>query len=242
METVAEGVHRLGSRWVNFYLLVDGGSVTVIDAGMPGFAAQLRPALDQIGRGPNDVEAIVLTHTHTDHLGVLPALVEQSGAQVFVPAKEADILRGERKPVAPKGVLSSIWRLNMLRFVAHAASSKGLSNITFSDCIPYDEGDQLDVPGRLRPVATPGHSHGHMALHSDAANVLFCGDALATFAVNTGATGPMLHPFNEDSDLALRSLDRLVEVDAGTVLFGHGDPHRGSPVSAVAAARQARAR
>lgn len=237
MREVAEGVTRLGSRWVNFYLLEEGGSVTVIDAGMPGYAGQVAPALEGLGRTPEDVKAIVLTHTHTDHVGTLPFLVEMTGAQVFVPRGEADILSGERKPVPPKGALGSIWRLNMLRFIKHAISNKGLSSVTLDGCIPYEEGDLLDVPGRLRPIATPGHSHGHMALVSEATNVLFCGDAMATLAVDSGTRGPMVHPFNEDRAMAIRSLDLLSEVQAAAVLPGHGDPYIGSPADAVASAK-----
>ncbi len=33
---VARGVHRLGTRWANFYPVVDGGEGLLIDSGYPG--------------------------------------------------------------------------------------------------------------------------------------------------------------------------------------------------------------
>ncbi len=43
-------IHRAGTNIVNWYLLEEGGRVTIVDAGCPGFRPQLEEALAQIGR------------------------------------------------------------------------------------------------------------------------------------------------------------------------------------------------
>jgi glyoxylase-like metal-dependent hydrolase (beta-lactamase superfamily II) len=90
-------------------------------------------------------------------------------------------------------------------------------------------------------IHAPGHTPGCVALHFERHGALFVGDVLFNYDVLTGRRGPQIGPaaFNESSDQALDSLSRLDDVDAGLVLFGHGDPWTQGPAAAVAAARQA---
>ncbi len=57
----------------------------------------------------------------------------------------------------------------------------------------------------------------------------------------TGRRGPQISPaaFNTSSEQALASLERIEPIEAGTMLFGHGDPWTGGTAAAVAAARRA---
>jgi glyoxylase-like metal-dependent hydrolase (beta-lactamase superfamily II) len=71
-----------------------------------------------------------------------------------------------------------------------------------------------------------------------ARNLLLAGDALATYAVTTGARGPQVAPFTADAAQAVASLARLEEVAAGLVLPGHGDPWTGGIQEAVRQVRQ----
>lgn len=163
MEQVAEGVYRLGSHWVNFYLVEESGALTVVDTGFPGYREQATTALRQLGRKASDVKAIVLTHTHSDHIGTAAALTEDSGAPVLVHTGEAAIARGEAKPINPKGFASSFWRPTMLSFVAHAIANKGMSRIKVPEVTPFGRDDVLDVPGNFasctRPAIVPHTRH-----------------------------------------------------------------------------------
>ena len=239
MEQVSDGVYRLGSKWVNFYLVTDGDAVTVVDTGVGGYFTQVEPALQRLGRQPSDVKAIALTHTHTDHVGSADKLVKLTSAPVFVHRAEADIATGAKKPAIPKGFLANVWRPTMLSLAGHFVANKGLAQVTVPEVTSYEDGDVLDVPGRPRVVYAPGHSAGHSALFLEDRSVLFCGDALATLSVTTGATGPMLHPFNEDRARAIAELDALEGLPADLLLPGHGEPWRGPISEAVATARAA---
>jgi glyoxylase-like metal-dependent hydrolase (beta-lactamase superfamily II) len=134
--------------------------------------------------------------------------------------------------------MSSLWRPRLLAFVGHAVANKGAATVTVPKVTPYDDDDVLDVPGKLRVVFTPGHSPAHCALVLEDRRILFCGDAMATLAVHTGEIGPMVHPFNQDRDRAVRSLDVLEKVDADVCLSGHGKPWRGRISDAVSQARR----
>jgi glyoxylase-like metal-dependent hydrolase (beta-lactamase superfamily II) len=239
MEKIADGVYRLGSSRVNFYLVEDAGTMTLVDTGFPGYASQVTPALQQLGWKPSDVKAIVLTHTHSDHIGGAAALAHETGAPILVHRGEAGIATGASKPVNPKGLLSNIWRPRMLSFLGHAIANKGAARITVPEVTPFESDEVLDEPGKLRVVYTPGHSAAHSALLLEDRRILFCGDAMATLAMNTGKTGPMVHPFNEDRNEAIRSLDILEKIDADLLLPGHGEPWRGLADAVVQARRDA---
>lgn len=94
---------------------------------------------------------------------------------------------------------------------------------------------------RPRVIHTPGHTSGQCALLLSDRGVLLSGDALVTLDPYTGRRGPRLvaPAATADSDLALSSLDRLVDCGARIVLPGHGKPWRSGADAAVAAARRA---
>ena len=66
---LAPSLHRLGEAIVSCYLLEEAGEVTIIDAGVPAYYADLTAELAAMGRTIEDVRALVLTHGHDDHIG-----------------------------------------------------------------------------------------------------------------------------------------------------------------------------
>jgi glyoxylase-like metal-dependent hydrolase (beta-lactamase superfamily II) len=84
MIEVADRVYRLGAALVNWYLIEEGGRFAVIDAGLPKQFDQLPGALAGFGASLGDVEAVVLTHAHADHLGSSAQIQEEAGAAVHV--------------------------------------------------------------------------------------------------------------------------------------------------------------
>ena len=234
-ERVTDGIYRLGTEWVGWYLIVDD-AVTVVDCGFPGYHHQLPTALAELGRSLDSVTAVVLTHYHSDHVGSAERIRAETGATVYVPAADAEGVRSGKVPL-PGGFASSLWRPQMVRYMAHIARNRGVKVNPVAHFRTYEDGEVLDGASGLRVIHTPGHTAGHCALLAERAGVLFAGDALATFSFLSGEPGPQLLAFNEDTGKARDSLERLAPLAADTVVVGHGMPFRGTPAAAVAAAR-----
>lgn len=240
---IAPGIHGLGSSYVNWYLVAEGDRLTAVDAGLPGFRHRLDAELGKLERERSDVEAVVLTHSDTDHTGLVPA-IRDAGARVLVHANDEARLR---KP-APKGgdsksirVLPYLQRPVAWRLLLHLARQGATRPPKVGGAETFADGDVLDVPGGPRVIHTPGHTGGHCALHFDRRGALFAGDALYTWNPLTGRLGPQVGPtpFNVDTEACLRSLSRLESLEADVVLVGHGEPWREGPAAAVARAREA---
>ena len=74
---LSDGVVRLGSSMVNWYLVGDDSGVTIVDTGLRGYRDQLEPGLELLGRSLDDVRAVILTHGDADHTGVASKLAEE---------------------------------------------------------------------------------------------------------------------------------------------------------------------
>jgi glyoxylase-like metal-dependent hydrolase (beta-lactamase superfamily II) len=195
-------------------------------------------ALEALGASLHDVEAVVLTHAHPDHVGIAERLRTEAQAKVYVHEADAQMARTAKGPT-PTGLVRYLWRPTTWRLLAHFAGN-GLRTPRIADVTTFTDGDVLDVPGRPRVIATPGHTYGHCALHLEGDGVLFTGDALCGTNPFTGRRGPQIMPtpVNSSTDQALASLDRIAGADAGHLLFGHGDPWTGGALAAVERARE----
>jgi glyoxylase-like metal-dependent hydrolase (beta-lactamase superfamily II) len=221
---VAGGVLRLGTKWVNFYLLVDQGEATLIDAGYPGYWPQVSEALGALGLPNDSLSAVVVTHHHVDHVGTAEQCRREAGATVYVHEADAPIVRGERRSHVPPGFYRQSWRPSMARYLAHTVAAGGGRYRRVDRVEALSDELVLDVPGRPRVIPTPGHTAGHCSVFVEDRGVLVAADAMVNFDYASGETGLRPHRFNEDRAQALASLAQLDGVDAEVVLFGHGDP------------------
>jgi glyoxylase-like metal-dependent hydrolase (beta-lactamase superfamily II) len=231
---VAPGIHRLGDGTVNAYLLEEAGSVTVIDAAMPGYWSYLPAELAAMGRSIEDIRAVVLTHGHTDHIGFAERLRTERHVPVSVHELDRALALGREKNPAGLGKA----RIGpVLGFLLLGLRRGGLRPTFLTEVSTYGDGATLDVPGSPRVVLVPGHSPGSAALHVTSQDAMFIGDAIATYSVTTGRRGPQIAPFTQDPAEAVRSLDRLAGLEAGLVLPGHGEPWTGGLPEATRLAR-----
>ena len=214
---IVPGVHAIERLGVGrAYLYQEADRLTLIDTGVARSADRIFAAIESIGRKPNDLRQIVITHHHGDHIGSLADVVERTDAQVLVHALDAPVVRGEKRPSRPS-TTGAVRLLNPLlaRATRPAASARVDRELA--------DGDEIDLDGGARVVHVPGHTAGSIALYLPKRRLLFAGDA----AVNAFGLGPPSGPlglFNTDTAQAKQSFRKLAALDFDVACFGHGAP------------------
>ena len=215
---VLPGVYQISMGYVNAFIVAEEDGVTLIDSGLPNKKQAILKALSGAGKKPEDLKRIVITHHHVDHTGSLAALVEATGAQVYIHPLDAPIVRGER-PVPgpnPKSILGKI--VHPLIGLPPLRSMYTLSPARVDREV--QDGEELPVAGGLKAIHTPGHTAGHMAyLMPGHGGVLFAGDAAGNLF---GRLGPPLGMYTEDMAQAKDSIRKLAGLDFDVACFGHG--------------------
>jgi glyoxylase-like metal-dependent hydrolase (beta-lactamase superfamily II) len=238
---VADGIHLLTQGVVNFYLVSDGGKLTLIDAGAPGDWDVFARAVASLGRTLEDLDTVLLTHAHSDHTGFAERARTEAHAAVRIHRDDEALARGGEAPKNQAGTTKYLLRPEAYRTLFGLMRRKGLKVVPIHEVSTFVDGETLDVPGRPRVVHAPGHTDGSCAILLGGRRALVTGDVLATRNPLTGRTGPQIAPdgLNRDSDLALRSLDALASLPADLVLPGHGEPWTDGIAEAVRLAKLA---
>jgi glyoxylase-like metal-dependent hydrolase (beta-lactamase superfamily II) len=236
---IAKGLHRIGSDIVNSYLVVDGGGVTIIDAGLPRYWKLLDSELTRLGMTLDDVQALILTHGDTDHIGFAGRLYRDKGIPAYLHPADADRARLEVKK--PNSGWGPVKVGPLAGFLWYSARQGGLRARPADGLQPVEDGQVLNVPGTPRIIHVPGHTPGSVAVHIPAVDALFIGDTMTTRSVLTGVTGPKPAPFTLEPEQAVASLSRIGEVDATWVLPGHGPAWDRGVAEAVRLTREAAA-
>ncbi|MDF2509897.1 MAG: Zn-dependent hydrolase [Microbacterium sp.] len=237
---VAPDFFRLCVADANCYLVRTAGGLTLVDAGLPATRGVLRSLLTHLGAREADIDAVVLTHGHFDHVGVARH-IRAEGARVLVHSRDAQLARHpySYRPATPRVpyLLSHPRGLPTITRMA-LAGALGVRGVEAIGRVHH--GHPVDVPGSPVALWTPGHTGGHCAYFFEEAGVLLTGDALVTLDPYTGEEGPQIvaSAATADTDEAIRSLDVLAETSAELILPGHGRSFRGRAATAVDLARQ----
>ena len=145
------------------YLLTEGDGLTLIDGSIPPAGKRILSQLQAAGHALNDLNRILLTHAHPDHVGGIAEIQQATHAELIVSEGERDVVDGKIPiPRAPTFLKPPVTVLENLK-----------ADQTVSD------GELLEnVYGGLQAISTPGHAPGHMAYWQPQHKVLFCGDAI----------------------------------------------------------------
>lgn len=139
----------------NTYILRRDGSDKAIIVDPGDEAPRLLAAISELDV---DVEAILLTHTHVDHVGAVTPVARETGATVYCPELEVPML-------------------------ADIMAFTPIPGIGPFEGYDADEtvggGEQLELAGfEIDVLFTPGHSIGHVSYSIPAEAALFSGDVL----------------------------------------------------------------
>lgn len=208
-QAIAPGVYCLSGKAVNLFVLDDAESgVTLVDTGMPGATNRVLTLLRVMGRTPQDVKHILITHADLDHVGSLRGLVKATGASVYASAQTAHYLQKRRSPPHLKMPYKAITAMLDLLFMRANTVDHTVT------------GDQvLDIAGGIRVIETSGHTPDHVSYFWERERMLFVGDLLRN--VNGLAlTSPSV---TWDMEQARTSARKIPALDPAVMCFGHGD-------------------
>jgi glyoxylase-like metal-dependent hydrolase (beta-lactamase superfamily II) len=238
---VAEGVHRLTGGVCNFYLIQDGGKLVLVDAGAPRDWDLLVRALAGLGRRLQDLEAVVITHAHSDHTGFAERARTTARTPVWIHQADAAVAKGAKAGGNDGKARSYLLRVEFYRTLVSLARRGATRLVPIQVLSSFSDGEILELPGRPRVVQLPGHTPGMSALWLEGRGVLLTGDGLVTWNPLTGRLGPQIMPsgLNRDTPQALRSLDVLDRIGAQVLLPGHGEPWTEGAAEAARLARVA---
>ncbi len=239
---VASDVFRLGNSIFNWYLIRENGRFTLVDSGLPAYWGQLNETLAALGARVEEIDAVLITHAHLDHVGLAERVSRAANAPIYLHESEMARARKGGAQLPPSGLLLNFWRRGAFRVLKTAV----LGNVFFGRSIRSTtaliDAEVLPVPGRLRVLFTPGHTNGSVSFWMEKDRVLFSGDSLVTTDMRKGvpcAPGPTPRGTHDDEAASLRSLRLYGELGHATLLSGHGDPWSGDLYSASEAAARA---
>ncbi len=204
---VVPGVHAVpGVRWSRSYLIVERDRLALIDTGPPMSARRVFEYVESIGRRPEEVELVLMTHGHPDHVGGARAIVKRTGASVHAHTSDTHRKwRGDRRYLGGGGGI--VARVPLVRTTeAHAS---------------VEHGQVTDLLGGLRALHTPGHTPGSVCYLLEREGLLFSGDTLFSDGERVSRSVPF-PGYNRDDYVA--SLRTLAEMDFGVLCGGHGAP------------------
>jgi glyoxylase-like metal-dependent hydrolase (beta-lactamase superfamily II) len=237
------GIHRLPLPTpflvgrINCYL-IDDDPLTLLDTGPNSGLAldELELGLAAHGKRIEDLELIVITHQHLDHIGLLEILVRRSGAEVaaldllapylaaFSESMDGDDRFAEslmRSHGVPEDMVIAL-RAVSIAFRAWGSSAEVTR--------PLAHGDTLELRDRtLRVLHRPGHSPSDTVFFDERRSLLLAGDHLiAHISSNPFVSRPLgADPDVERPHALLTYIDSMRatrELDAELTLPGHGDP------------------
>ena len=237
------GIHRIALPTpflvgrVNCYLIEDE-PLTLVDTGPNSGKSldDLERALAGHGRRIEDLELIVLTHQHMDHLGLLEILARRSGAEVASFHLLAPYLADfSRSAAADDEFAQTVMRRHgvpddlatVLGSLAAAFRAFGSSGHVTRE---LRDGDELQFRDRtLKVHHRPGHSPSDTIFSDEDREMLIAGDhLLANISSNPLVSRPLAGGAEEPRPQALLqyidSMRLTRELPARLVLSGHGDP------------------
>ncbi len=232
---VSRGIFKIeipvpfGVRYVNAYL-INSGVLGLIDPGPKTSKAidALDKDLRKLGVALEDVERLVFTHRHVDHIGVGNRIKTISNAETFIHESERNAASNfyEEFDKTVDSILAPVAQAGVPNHIVEKMPE--YYGIIKEVCEPVEidkalrDGDTLDFGEiALKVIHCPGHSIGSICLYEEERRLLFTGDhVLKEITPNPFASG-----LSEHATLRryLDSLRKVEKLPVETGLPGHGD-------------------
>jgi glyoxylase-like metal-dependent hydrolase (beta-lactamase superfamily II) len=215
IEQVTDHIYLIDAEAMNVFLIVLPESLTLIDTGFPGTMARIDEAVRSLGRNPEEIGDVLVTHCHPDHAGGLAEVKGATGAVAWMHAADAEMVRTGTafRAYEPAPGLSN--RLFITEVIEKSPTCSPPANVDKEVL----SGETIPVAGGIKAIGTPGHTAGHLAfLWLEDGGVLFVGD------VAKHVDGLELSPIYEDLAQGRQDLSMLAGLEFETACFAHGAP------------------
>ena len=202
------GEGKFAERFVYSYLIV-GKTICLVDAGVAATAPLILAAIKELGRSPEEISLILLTHAHPDHIGGCAPIRKLCAAPIAVHAAEKrwveDIQLQYRERPVP----------NLFELVPEGVPVE--RELADGETVSWEEGKTIRV------IATPGHSPGSVSFFFAQEGALFSGDSIP---------GAGHIPIYADPKALRASIERLKRLPGVNLLFSSWhDPLSGEAVA-----------
>ena len=218
---ITPGLYSLGDKsggYVRSFLIEDGNGLTLVDTLLDQGGALVLEEIKALGRKPQDVKRIILTHAHQSHLGGLAALKAATGARVYSHDWEAEIIEGKKKVQVPP--TTTLFPQKPLQiYYLQVAFVLGLRMPP--PCQVDENLKDGDHVGPLTVMHAPGHTPGSLAFYWPEKRALIAGDIVVTWP-EIALGWPQITLDNKQNR---ESVGRLCDMAQAEILcVGHGQP------------------
>jgi glyoxylase-like metal-dependent hydrolase (beta-lactamase superfamily II) len=216
MTSLGVEIYPIDRGFTNSYLIHSKKTIMV---DVPNSTKQFDKALEIFPFEANEIELIIITHGHFDHIATIEKIKEHTGAKVAINKLDKSVLNGSTIPVSA-GV--TLWG-RISRAILNAFVSPFLSiQPVEADVILEDEELSLTdygISGRV--IHTPGHTEGSSSILLDSGEA-FVGDlAMNLFPLSLS---PRLSIYSHDYQKLVDSWKLLLSRGVDTIYSGHGKP------------------
>lgn len=237
-EEIIPGLYRIAvthprssPKHVNVYVVLGAMGVGLIDCAWntPEAYETLVRELQQIGVQVGDIKEILVTHNHTDHIGLAERLVQESGARLLMHRLDARYLRLSQEERDSRRADWLAWLHNggmpasELEVLTNQGTRTNMPVSTFWPDVLLEGGERLDWnPFHFEVIWTPGHSAGLVCLYEPQFKLCIISDhVLEHTSPHIGSSD---EPDGDSLGDYLRSLQAVRNLSARFVLPGHGAP------------------
>jgi len=213
VKRVIKGVHVVQMGNANAFLIESADGLTLIDAGFPGKEAVLFGAIRGLGRSPDQLQHLIFTHGHPDHISSAAAIVRETGARTYMHPLDIPIAESGG-PFRPLRAAPGLLRRVMCKLLFDP--DERVEPVSIDQ--PLTPGEILPIAGGIEVIHAPGHCAGQVALLWRTGRMLFAADAGMNLM---GVGDPLGFESLQEGRASQRKLAGLSFDAAG---FGHGGP------------------